>query len=105
MDEDRRASQDPNHEPFHFEEWLTQGLRGMLQAAGVRPLPPEFWQHLGAAVRELGQALQVLSDHLRDDVLNPPVLREYEEVMRRRTGGSSQVKGETDGRGNHPDRG
>ena len=66
---------------FRLETWLAEGLAGLARLAGERPLPPEFWQHLGQAMCELGEALHILSTHLRAETGSSDLLDTYERLM------------------------
>ncbi len=67
--------------PFAWENWVLQGLQGFSRQIGQADLPPEFWQHLGRALCELGSALRLLGIRLPNSP-QPSLLEEYERIMR-----------------------
>ena len=79
MDEETRNRPEGS---FRWQEWLLEGFRGLTETVGTEPPPPEFWQHLGKALCELGTALQLLGVPV-----SPPsgehLLEAYERLMDR----------------------
>lgn len=67
---------------FRWQEWLLEGFQGLIQGVQAEQMPPEFWQHLGKALCELGMALQILGAPVHPSA-EPHLLEEYERVMRK----------------------
>ncbi len=44
-------------------------------------LPPEFWEHLGKGLEEIGRALAIYAEHAKVPPLSDPLIRAYEELM------------------------
>ena len=68
-----------NERDHQAGEWVTALLSQWIPEA--RSLPPEFWEHLGAGLRELGLALELLGEHLERRSSDNPWLVLYESFM------------------------
>ncbi len=56
----------------------------ILQDVPWAALPAEFWEHLGRALEEVGQALRVLAEHVDDAAETERLYEAYDRVMRGR---------------------
>lgn len=66
------------------EDWphlLAKALLDFAHDVLPEDLPPEFWEHMGKGVEELGRALSIYVAHAQPSSLPDTLIQMYEEIM------------------------